>query len=54
MFCVAAIGFPANKNMLKFNNRNTREKCEISSKLKLKTSERRQNQWLKDKEEKLA
>ena len=33
---------PANKYMLKFNNRNTRKRCEIYSKLTIKTQERRQ------------
>ena len=31
----------ANKNILKGNNRNTRKKCEICSKLLIKTSQRR-------------
>ena len=33
---------PANKNMLKANNRNTRERCYICSKLTMKTPERSQ------------
>ena len=32
----------ANKYMLKFNNRNTRKRCEIYSELTTKTQERRQ------------
>ena len=33
--------FPANLYLLKVNNRNTRERCEIPSKLTIKTPERR-------------
>ena len=33
---------PANINMFKVNNKNTRKRCEICSKLKIKTPERRQ------------
>ena len=34
--------FPASIYLFKVNNRNTRARCEICSKLKIKTSERRQ------------
>ena len=34
--------FPANVYLLKVNNRNTRKRCEICSKLTIKTLERRQ------------
>ena len=34
--------FPANIYLFKFNNRDTRKRCEICSKLTMKTSERRQ------------
>ena len=34
--------FPAGNYMFKVNNRNTRTKCEICSKLTIKTPERRQ------------
>ena len=34
--------FPANTYLFKVKNRNTREKCKICSKLKIKTPERRQ------------
>ena len=34
--------FPAGNCMLKVNNRNTRKRCEIRSKLTIKTTERRQ------------
>ena len=33
--------YPANIYFLKVNNRNTRKKCEICSKLRIKTTERR-------------
>ena len=33
---------PAGIHLLKVNNRNTRTKCEVCSKLKIKTPERRQ------------
>ena len=33
--------FPAGNNMFKINNRNTRTRCEICSKLTIKTPERR-------------
>ena len=36
---------PVGNYMFKVNNRNTRTRCEICSKLKLKTPERRQ--WLR-------
>ena len=39
---VSVIRNPANKYMLKFNNRNTRKNCEVCSKLKITTPERRQ------------
>ena len=35
-------GYPANKYMFKVNNRNTRKRCEICSKLSTKTLEQRQ------------
>ena len=41
--------FPAHNYLSKFNNRNTRRRFEKSSKLTIKTPERRQwlgNQWL--------
>ena len=34
--------FPANIYLLKVNNRNTRKRCEICSKLTIKTPEQRQ------------
>ena len=34
--------FPANIYLFKFNNRNTRKRCEICSKLTIKTPERGQ------------
>ena len=46
-FCVSIffseiMFLPANIYLLKVNNRNTRKRCEICSRLKLKTPERRQ------------
>ena len=38
-FCV--ISYPAGNCMFKVNNRNTRTRCEICSKLTIKTPERR-------------
>ena len=35
--------YPANIYLFKFNNRNTRKKCEISSKITISTTER--HQW---------
>ena len=35
--------FPANINLFRVNNRNSRKRCEICSKLKIKTLERRQS-----------
>ena len=35
------IGYPADNCMFKVNNRNTRARCEICSKLTIKTPERR-------------
>ena len=37
--------YPANVYLFKFNNRNTRKRCEIRSKLTIKTPERRQNMF---------
>ena len=37
----AVLGFPAGIYLLKVNNRNTRTKCEICSKLTVKIPERR-------------
>ena len=34
--------YPANIHLFKVNNRNTRERCEICSKLTMKTPEQRQ------------
>ena len=41
--------YPANVYLFKFNNRNTRKRCEIRSKLTIKTPERRQNMFKANK-----
>ena len=41
LFTAPFILYPANINMFKVNNRSTRTRCEICSKLTIKTSERR-------------
>ena len=40
---VRCVGYPAGIYLLKVNNKNTRIRCEICSKLIIKTPERRQN-----------
>ena len=42
MIVISTFLDPAGNYMFKVNNRNTRTKCEICSKLTIKTSERRQ------------
>ena len=42
LFTYRARDFPADIYLLKLNNRNTREKCELCSRLTIKTPERRQ------------
>ena len=41
IFYISTIPFPAGNYMFKVNNRNTRTRCVICSKLTIKTSERR-------------
>ena len=40
-FCNVVMNNPANVYLFKVNNRNTRKRCEIGSKLTIKISERR-------------
>ena len=54
MTCNSFIGFtqyPANIHLFKVNNRNTRKRCEICSKLTIKTPERRSGVFIVNFEE---
>ena len=42
LFAFASLLFPADNYIFKVNKRNTRTRCEIYSKLEIKTPERRQ------------